>query len=75
MLIKRARQQSALVNTLPDWNEYISVLSTLFRANQRLTKDIKKYKAWNQAPVTLKECNTFASAKNEIKKFVKTIPI
>ena len=32
-------------------------------------------KAWNLAPVSIKECKTFASAKNEIKKFVKTIPI
>ena len=32
-------------------------------------------KAWNLAPISIKECNTFASAKIAIKKFVKTIPI
>ena len=32
-------------------------------------------KAWNLAPSSIKECITFASAKNEIKKFVKSIPI
>ena len=32
-------------------------------------------KAWNLAPVSIKECKTFASAKNEIKKFAKIIPI
>ena len=32
-------------------------------------------KAWNLAPAKIKDCLTYASAKNEIKKFVKTIPI
>ena len=32
-------------------------------------------KAWNKAPAKIKDCITYASAKNEIKKFVKTIPI
>ena len=32
-------------------------------------------KAWNLAPSSIIECITFASAKNEIKKFAKTIPI
>ena len=32
-------------------------------------------KAWNKAPVTIKSCKTHVSAKAEIKKFVKTIPI
>ena len=32
-------------------------------------------KAWNLAPTSIKDCNTFASAKTAIKKFVKSIPI
>ena len=32
-------------------------------------------KAWNLAPKNIKDCTTYATAKNEIKKFVKTIPI
>ena len=32
-------------------------------------------KAWNLAPVSIKQCKTLWSAKNEIKKFVKTLPI
>ena len=32
-------------------------------------------KAWNHAPSKIKECKSFTSAKAEIKKFVKTIPI
>ena len=32
-------------------------------------------KAWSLAPVTIKDCYTYASVKNAIKKFVKTIPI
>ena len=31
--------------------------------------------AWNLAPMKVKECITYASAKNKIKKFAKTIPI
>ena len=31
-------------------------------------------KAWNLAPKNFKDCTTYATAKNEIKKFVKTIP-
>ena len=32
-------------------------------------------KAWNLAPIEIKNCLNYASAKNEIKKFVKKIPI
>ena len=32
-------------------------------------------KAWNLAPLKIKSCNSYASAKTEIKKFIKTIPI
>ena len=32
-------------------------------------------KVWNLAPLKVKVCLTYASAKNEIKKFAKTIPI
>ena len=32
-------------------------------------------KACNLASMSIKECKTFVSAKNEIKKFVKIIPI
>ena len=32
-------------------------------------------KAWNSVPNSIKECNSYASAKNAIKKFVKTLPI
>ena len=32
-------------------------------------------KAWNLAPSNIKMCTSYASAKAEIKKFVKTIPI
>ena len=32
-------------------------------------------KAWNLAPSQIKICTSYASAKNEIKKFVKSIPI
>ena len=32
-------------------------------------------KAWNSAPMSIKNCTSYASAKNGIKKFVKTIPI
>ena len=32
-------------------------------------------KAWNLAPMSIKNCSIYASAKNEIKKFVKTISI
>ena len=32
-------------------------------------------KAWNLAPMSIKNCRTYVSAKNEIKKFVKIIPI
>ena len=32
-------------------------------------------KAWNSAPESIKACKTIWSAKNKIKKFVKTLPI
>ena len=32
-------------------------------------------RAWNNAPLKIKSCSTYASAKNEIKKFVKSLPI
>ena len=32
-------------------------------------------KAWNLAPDVIKNCNSLFSAKKEIKKFVKTLPI
>ena len=32
-------------------------------------------KAWNVAPLKIKSCSSYASAKTEIKKFVKSIPI
>ena len=32
-------------------------------------------KAWNLAPLQIKSCNLYASAKTEIKKFIKSIPI
>ena len=32
-------------------------------------------RVWNQAPIELKMCETIYSAKKEIKKFVKTLPI
>ena len=32
-------------------------------------------KAWNLAPAKIKNCLTYTSAKIEIKKFAKTIPI
>ena len=32
-------------------------------------------KAWNLAPSQIKICTSYASAKNKIKKFVKSIPI
>ena len=32
-------------------------------------------KAWNFAPLKIKSCNSYASAKNEIKKCDKSIPI
>ena len=31
--------------------------------------------AWNHAPITIKNYKSYASAKNEIKKFIKSIPI
>ena len=40
-----------------------------------LNTDNDGIKAWNLAPAKIKDCLTFASAKNEIKKFAKTIPI
>ena len=32
-------------------------------------------KAWNKAPESLKSCKTIWSAKKEIQKFVKTLPV
>ena len=32
-------------------------------------------KAWNNAPLKIKSCSTYAAAKCEIKKFVKSLPI
>ena len=32
-------------------------------------------KAWNKAPMILKNCQTISAAKTEIKKWVKTLPI
>ena len=32
-------------------------------------------KAWNLAPISIKNCSSYASAKTEIKKFVRMIPI
>ena len=32
-------------------------------------------KAWNQVSCKLKDCKTLGSAKSEIKKLVKTLPI
>ena len=36
-------------------------------------KDATKH--WNIAPIEIKQCKTLFSAKHEIKKFVKTLPI
>ena len=32
-------------------------------------------KAWNKAPISIKQCKSFYSAKKEIRKFVSTLPI
>ena len=54
-------------------NEVLTVLSYTELSKQTFIND--GIKAWNTAPTNIKLCITFASAKNEIKKFVKTIPI
>ena len=32
-------------------------------------------RAWNQAPLKIKNCPTLGTAKSEIKKMVKSLPI
>ena len=54
-------------------NEVLTVLS--YSELSKLTFINDGIKAWNIAPSSIKSCTTYASAKNEIKKFVKTIPI
>ena len=54
-------------------NEVLPVKSFSERSKNTFIND--GIVAWNQAPVKIKECNSFATAKNEIKKFVRTLPI
>ena len=54
-------------------NEVLPVKSFTERSKNTFIND--GIKAWNLAPSIIKECNSFSSAKNEIKKFVRTLPI
>ena len=54
-------------------NEVLSVLSFSELSKQTFIND--GIKAWNNAPMSVKSCSTYASAKVQIKKFVKSIPI
>ena len=55
-------------------NEILPVHSVSELSKNTLIND--GIKAWNKASAKIKDCITYASAKNEIKKiFVKTIPI
>ena len=54
-------------------NEVLPVKSFSERSKNTFIND--GIVAWNQAPVKIKECNSFVTAKNEIKKFVRTLPI
>ena len=54
-------------------NEVLTVLSFSELSKQTFNND--GIKAWNNAPLSIKSCNTYTSAKFQIKKFVKTIPI
>ena len=54
-------------------NEVLSVLSFSELSKQTFIND--GIKAWNNAPLNIKSCKTYASAKLQIKKFVKNIPI
>ena len=54
-------------------NEVLTVLSFSKLPKQTFIND--GIKAWNNALLCIKSCITYASAKVQIKKFVKTIPI
>ena len=54
-------------------NEVLTVVSFSELSKQTFIND--GIKAWNNAPLNIKSCSTYASAKVQIKKFVKTIPI
>ena len=54
-------------------NKVLPVKSFTERSKNTFIND--GIKAWNLTPTIIKECNTFSCAKNEIKKFVRTLPI
>ena len=54
-------------------NELLPVKSFTERSKNTFIND--GILAWNLAPAIIKECNSFDSAKREIKKFVRSLPI
>ena len=54
-------------------NEVLTVISFSELSKKTFIND--GIRAWNNAPLKIKSCSTYASAKNEIKKFVKSLPI
>ena len=54
-------------------NDVLSVLSFPDLSKRTFIND--GIKAWSSASLKVKTCQTYTTAKNEIKKFVKTLPI
>ena len=54
-------------------NGNLMELGTSNMAKQTFINDSAR--VWNRAPQTIKNCTSLYSAKKEIKKFVKTLPV
>ena len=54
-------------------NGNLMELGTSNMARQTFINDSAR--VWNRAPQTIKNCSSLYSAKKEIKKFVKTLPV